>query len=58
MGGDGSDCEGSSRLTEVVSMPLWQIGLSSSVGSGSLVDWHNSSAVSQQPSNSAAALDC
>jgi hypothetical protein len=57
MGDDGLDYEGSLRLTEVALMPLWQIGLSSPVGSGLLAGWHSSSVVSQQLSSSAAVLD-
>lgn len=57
MGDDGSDYEGSLRLTEVALMPLWQIGLSSSVGSGLLAGWRSSSVVSRQLSSSAAVLD-
>ena len=57
MGDDGSDYEGSLRLTEVALMPLWQIGSSSPVGSGLLAGWRSSSVVSQQLSSLVVVLD-
>jgi hypothetical protein len=57
MGGDGSDCEGSSRPTEVALMPLSQIGSPSPVGSGLLAGWSSSSVVFRRLSNLAAVLD-
>jgi len=57
MGDDGLDYEGSSQLTEVALMPLWQIGSSSPVGSCLLVGWCSSSVVSQRLSSSAVVLD-
>lgn len=52
MGDDGLDYEGSLRLTEVVLMPLAQIGSSSSlVSSNWAAGCCNSSAVSRRLSN-------
>lgn len=51
MGDDETDYGGSLRLTEVVLMLLWQIGLSSSVGSNLAVGCCNSSVVSQRLSS-------
>ena len=58
MGDDGSDYEGSSRLTEAALMLLLRIGSSSSsVGSRLVAGWCSSSVVSQRLSNLAAVLD-
>ena len=57
MDDDELDYEGSLQLTEVVLMLLWQIGLSSPVGSDLLAGWRNSSVVSRQLSSLVAVLD-
>jgi len=56
MGDDELDYESSLQLTEVASMPLWQIGWPP-VGSDLLADWCNSSVVSRQLSSLVAVLD-